>query len=81
EIAFDNGNEQSLMGAELPIDLSATFAAGSGVLTADVTLLYCREDSEGLCIIEQVLFNQPTTVEGGGERQIVLSHTVELPNF
>ncbi len=81
EIAFDNGNEQSLTGAELPIDLSATFAAGSGVLTADVTLLYCREDSEGLCIIEQVLFNQPTTVEDGGERQIVLPHTVELPNF
>ena len=80
-IEFDDGLEQSLTGALLPVELSAQFGSGAGVLTADVTLLYCRNDSEGLCIIEQVRFNQPLTVTAGGESTVVLPHVVELPNF
>lgn len=75
------GNEQSLTGAELPVDLAADFATGTGVITADVTLLYCRNDSEGLCIIEQIRFIQPVTVAEPGSATISLPHRVELPNF
>ncbi len=78
---FSGGNEQSLTGAALPVDLEAEFSAGSGTVIADVTLLYCRNDSEGLCIIEQVRFNQPVTVSGQGEGVLVLPHTVALPDF
>lgn len=81
EITLADGMEQSLTGAKLPVDLAAMFGAGSGVITADVTLLYCREDSEGLCIIEQVLFSQPVIVSGDGGGLVVLPHTVELPDF
>jgi sugar lactone lactonase YvrE len=79
--SLPDGNEQSLTGATLPIDLGAQFASGSGTITADVTLLYCRDDSEGLCIIEQVRFNQPLTVSDGGAGEVVLPHRVQLPNF
>jgi sugar lactone lactonase YvrE len=80
-VTFANGAEQSLTGATLPIDLAITFEAGSGVITADVTLLYCRNDSAGLCIIEQVRFRQPVTVGASGDSEIVLPHRVEVPEF
>lgn len=80
-VEFTGGGEQSLTGAKLPVDLGAVFAAGTGTITADVTLLYCRDDSEGLCIIEQILFNQPVTVAAEGSAAIVLPHRVELPSF
>ena len=50
-------------------------------MTADVTLLYCRNDAEGLCIIEQVRFVQPLSVQDDGSGVVVLPHTVVLPNF
>ena len=75
------GSEQSITGARLPLDFPATFAEGSGTLTADVTLLYCRNDSEGLCVIEQVRFVQPVQVAAQGTDTLVLTHEVVLPNF
>lgn len=75
------GLEQSITGAELPLDLDVVFTPGETTLTADVTLLYCRNDAEGLCIIEQVRFVQPLSVGDTGASQVVLPHTVILPNF
>ena len=75
------GTDQSLTGVTLPVDIAVEFVSGSGSVTADVTLLYCRNDSEGLCIIEQVLFSQPVTVSAGGADTVVLPHRVQLPNF
>jgi sugar lactone lactonase YvrE len=73
--------DQTLTGATLPVTVPVVFVAGSGSITTDVTLLYCREDSEGLCIIEQVRFNQPVSVTSGGVSRIVLPHAVQLPDF
>ena len=80
-VTFAGGEEQSLTGATLPVDIAATFDTGSGTITADVTLLYCRNDSEGLCIIEQVLFSQPVTVGATGANEVVLPHRVDVPEF
>jgi sugar lactone lactonase YvrE len=79
--AISEGDEQSLTGVELPLQITADFSAGSGLIAADVTLLYCREDSEGLCIIEQIRFSQPVVVESSGDSVIVFPHQVVLPNF
>jgi sugar lactone lactonase YvrE len=79
--SFGEGLDQSLTGAVLPVDLEAEFAEGSGRITADVILLYCRDDSEGLCIIEQVRFSQPVTVRSGADGTVELPHTVALPSF
>lgn len=73
--------EERLTGAVLPVTIPIVFTQGSGTVTADVTLLYCRNDSEGLCIIEQVRFNQPLTVADDGVAGISLPHQVQLPNF
>jgi len=80
-VSFTNGNEQSLTGAVLPVDLEVEFTSGQGEIIADVTLLYCRYDSEGLCILEQVRFVQPLTVAESGPPQITLPHIVTLPEF
>lgn len=78
---FPDGVIQSLTGADLPISLPMTVIAGAGTVTADVTLLYCRSDSEGLCIIEQVRFEQTLVVVADGPQEVVLPYTVELPAF
>jgi DNA-binding beta-propeller fold protein YncE len=72
--------ESDLTGAELPVSLPVEFT-GTGAITADLTLLYCREDSEGLCIIEQVRFRQPISVTASGDSRLVLPHDVILPDF
>ena len=79
--AFPDGSEQSLTGAKLPVHLGVELTEGAGLVTADVTLLYCRDDSEGLCIIEQVRFEQPVVVAGDGPGIIDLPYTVTLPAF
>lgn len=80
-VEMTDGFEQSITGAQLPLDLDAVFNPGDTTLTADVTLLYCRNDAEGLCIIEQVRFVQPLSVGTEGDPAIVLPHIVVLPNF
>ncbi len=71
----------SLTGAELPVSIPVDFVPGSGSITADVTLLYCREDSEGLCILEQVRFTQPIEVGSSGVDRISFPHEVQVPEF
>jgi hypothetical protein len=78
---FLDGDEQSLTGTALPHSIATTFSNGQGTITADVTLLYCRDDAEGLCVIEQVRFVQPVTVSGSGPSVVSLPHEVLLPEF
>jgi thiol-disulfide isomerase/thioredoxin len=79
--SFPGTSEQSLTGAKLPAHIDVDLDEGEGLVTADVTLLYCREDSEGLCIIEQVRFEQPLVVIATGPDLIDLAYTVTLPAF
>jgi len=72
---------RQLTGVVFPVTIPIEFTQGSGSVTADVTLLYCRDDSEGLCIIEQVRFSQPLTVANDGVAEISLPHEVLLPDF
>lgn len=77
----DVAGTASLTGAVLPVAVPIEFTSGSGTIIADVTLLYCRDDSEGLCIIEQVRFNQPVTVTADGISDLSLPHQVHLPDI
>ena len=76
-----DGDVQSLTGAKLPVEIAVEFHGGEGLITADVTLLYCRNDSEGLCVIEQIRFNQPVVVGESGSDHLVLPHQVTVPEF
>ena len=80
-VDFPQGETQSLTGTDLPRTIEATFNAGEGTVTADLTLLYCRDDAVGLCIIEQVRFVQPLISSAGDPATVTLHHAVTLPNF
>ena len=78
---FPDGAEHNLTGTTFPVQFDLDIGEGEGSLTADITLLYCRTDSEGLCIIEQVRISQPLTVSATGSDQIPLTYSVTLPDF
>jgi DNA-binding beta-propeller fold protein YncE len=76
-----DGPDVSITGAALPVVIPATFSVGSGTVTADMTLLYCNDGAEGLCIVEQLRFIQPLTVTDGGQSTLHLPYAVTLPGF
>ena len=78
---FRDGAEHDLTGTTFPVQFDMSIEEGEGSLMADITLLYCRADAEGLCIIEQVRINQPLAVSPTGSDQIPLTYSVTLPEF
>ena len=76
-VGFPSGDEQDLTGAALPAEFAADFTTGAATVTADVTLIYCRDGAESLCFIEQVRFVVPVEVAADGPSpRLVLAHTV-----
>ena len=65
---FGDNQGVSLTGAKFPVTIPVDFAAGEGEVTADLTVIYCREGSESLCLIQQLRFVVPIIVDGGGRR-------------
>ncbi len=68
--------DRSLAGFAFPLDLPATFARGTGTLTADLAVIYCEADTPELCLIEEVRIIAPFTVADGGAPALELRHTV-----
>jgi len=73
-------------GLEFPIDVTGVGWRGSGVVTVDLTLLYCEVPREGLCLIERVRLEVPVEVvrqtdkihTGVGDRILNISYEVEV---
>ncbi len=59
------------------VSISATFAAGQAVLSAQLTLYYCEAVNESLCLIDEVAFTVPITVADGGADAITLQRQVQ----
>ena len=50
-------------------------------MTADLTVIYCRDDAESLCFIEQLRFVVPVTVAAdGASARIALPFAIDVPN-
>jgi DNA-binding beta-propeller fold protein YncE len=62
----------------LPLTIPGEVVA-DGDLVADLTAVYCRDDAESLCLIEQVRFRVPVEVADVGTTPIVLEHAIDLP--
>ncbi|MFQ5555016.1 MAG: hypothetical protein ACE5GC_06570, partial [Acidimicrobiia bacterium] len=71
--------DRSLTGVTFPVEIGVEFLSGEGVLLADLTVVYCRDDAESLCFIEQLRFHQPVTVADGGASSVTLPHVIPLP--
>ncbi len=79
-VRFTSNSDQSLTGVKFPVDVAVEFGSGQGVVSADINLVYCRDDAESLCFIEQLRFTQPVSVGTGTATEIVLRHEIPLPN-
>ncbi len=67
----------SLTGAIFPVSVPVQLAAGDGTVTADLTVIYCREGSESLCLIQQLRFVVPVVITDGAPDTIDLRYTIE----
>ncbi len=78
---FGDGAAMSLTGAKFPVTVPLQLATGSGDVTADLTVIYCREGAESLCFIQQLRFVVPVTVAADGSGgPIRLEYTIAQPN-
>ncbi|MGH2537346.1 MAG: thioredoxin-like domain-containing protein, partial [Candidatus Promineifilaceae bacterium] len=79
-VAFPEGASLTAAQPELPLRFPAEFQAGAGQLTAELVVYYCREDAEGLCLIERARLVAPLEVAAGAaEGPLELAHTLTRP--
>ena len=71
----------SVLDPSFPRTFDVHLTAGQGVLTGDISVVYCEAEAEQICLFEQVRIVAPYTVASGGSRQAVLTHTVDLPDL
>ncbi len=78
--SFPGGNRIDLTGATFPVVIPFDLHEGLGTVTADLALVWCRKDAEGLCLLEQTRFEIPLDVsESGPSASIRLSLQLETP--
>jgi len=81
-VTMDDAANRSLTGTIFPVEIAAEFSEGASSVTADVTVIYCRADAESLCLIEQVRFLVPITVDAvGPSARIPLPHVIVVPDI
>lgn len=71
---FPNGATTDLTGTTFPVQIPLDLQEGRGVLTADLALVWCRKDAEGLCLFERTRFEIPLDVTATGS-----SASIRLP--
>jgi DNA-binding beta-propeller fold protein YncE len=76
---FGDNQALSLTGAKFPVTVPVEFATGSGAVTADLTVIYCRETTQSLCLIQQLRFVVPVMVSSGATGSVALEYTIEAP--
>ncbi len=70
---------RSLTGVKFPVEIPVEWNEGFGSITADMTVIYCREDAEDLCLIQQLRFTAPVTVADGGVSDVTFTYDIVLP--
>jgi DNA-binding beta-propeller fold protein YncE len=80
--SFPDGERVDLTGTKFPVVIPFDLHEAHGAVTADLSLVWCREDAEGLCLFEQTRFEVPLTVsESGPSASIRLSIELETPGL
>ncbi|MDH3470152.1 MAG: redoxin domain-containing protein [Acidimicrobiia bacterium] len=78
---FGPDADRSLTGVKFPVEFDVTFNGGNGVVVADMTVVWCADNAESLCFIDQLRLSQPLEVAAGGAAEITLAYTIELLDF
>lgn len=63
---LQSGERVDLTGVTFPISIPLELREGLGTITADLALVWCRTDAEGLCLLERTLFEIPLDVAAEG---------------
>jgi len=80
--SFPNGDRIDLTATEFPVPIRMTLNAGTGSIVADLTLVWCREDAEGLCFFERLRYVIPAQVTASGPAAAIeLPLTLEAPEI
>ena len=81
--SFPDGDSTDLTGTTFPVSVPVNLTPGDGTILADLTLVWCREDAEGLCFFERLRYEVPIEVSAGGEPAgaIILPLKLEEPNI
>ena len=80
--SFPNGDRTDLTGTEFPVPIGMTLNSGTGSIVADLTLVWCREDAEGLCFFERLRYVIPAQVTASGPAAAIeLPLTLEAPEI
>lgn len=68
---FPDDPTVDLTGAHFPVEMAVDLEEGSGALLGDLTLVWCREDAEGLCYFEQRRIEAPLDVVATGPSPVL----------
>ncbi|MEA3501406.1 MAG: thioredoxin-like domain-containing protein [Actinomycetota bacterium] len=80
--SFPDGDRVDLTGTTFPLTIPIDLHEGLGTITADLALVWCRKDAEGLCLFEQTRFEIPLHVSASGpSASIRLSLELETPEL
>ncbi|MEN8112821.1 MAG: thioredoxin-like domain-containing protein [Actinomycetota bacterium] len=80
--SFPDGGLVDLTGASFPVIVPIDLHEGLDALNADLALVWCREDAEGLCLLERVRFEIPLNVAASGPSALIrLPLTLETPEL
>ncbi len=70
---------RSVVIPRFPLLVPFTASSGSGTLVGELTVVYCREDETGVCLLERVRVAVPYTVGDGGARKVPIAWQVPPP--
>jgi DNA-binding beta-propeller fold protein YncE len=70
----------SIVNPSFPLEIPATFTAGTGSITGDLYIVYCESEQESICLIDQARVIVPVTV-GSGSTTVPIPYTIELPDL
>ena len=73
------GADVSTPAPRFPLAVPMTFGAGSGTLTGDMTVYFCREGALALCLIDRVRLEIPVSVTPGAATDVLVAYTVPRP--
>ena len=74
--------ETSLTGVDFPVTVPILLTTGTGVITGDLTVIYCRRGAESLCFIQQLRFVVPVTVVADWPSATLrFEYTIAEPNI
>jgi sugar lactone lactonase YvrE len=81
-LALATADAGDITGTHLPVEIAIDLHEGSGTAVLDVTLIYCRNETLSLCLIDQARFEVPMTVGPAGESsQILVNRTIIDPTL